>query len=119
MHVERNINLVYGGGSIGLMGLISQIVLDGRHHVLGVIPTTLMPRKTHLNMGTIGHVDYGKTTLIVAITKVLAKEGKAKGIAFEDIDKAPEEKKIWIIIMTMKDRSLFFFSPYSNYACCE
>ncbi|KAG4953730.1 hypothetical protein JHK82_039344 [Glycine max] len=45
MHVERNINLVYGGGSIGLMGLISQIVLDGRHHVLGVIPTTLMPRK--------------------------------------------------------------------------
>ncbi|KAG4966599.1 hypothetical protein AAZX31_14G202500 [Glycine max] len=41
--VERNIDLVYGGGSIGLMGLISQVVFDGGRHVLGVIPTTLMP----------------------------------------------------------------------------
>ena len=40
--------------------------------------------------------------------QVLAEEGKAKAIAFEDIDKAPEEKKIGITIMTMKDRSLFF-----------
>ncbi|KAL2575026.1 hypothetical protein AAZX31_17G243400 [Glycine max] len=43
--VERNIDLVYGGGSIGLMGLISQVVFDGGRHVLGVIPTTLMPRE--------------------------------------------------------------------------
>ncbi|RDX63893.1 Cytokinin riboside 5'-monophosphate phosphoribohydrolase LOG3, partial [Mucuna pruriens] len=43
--VERNIDLVYGGGSIGLMGLISQLVFDGGRHVLGVIPTTLMPRE--------------------------------------------------------------------------
>uniref|UniRef100_A0A0R0GTN1 Cytokinin riboside 5'-monophosphate phosphoribohydrolase n=1 Tax=Glycine max TaxID=3847 RepID=A0A0R0GTN1_SOYBN len=43
IRVERNIDLVYGGGSIGLMGLISQVVFDGGRHVLGVIPTTLMP----------------------------------------------------------------------------
>ncbi|XP_038716262.1 cytokinin riboside 5'-monophosphate phosphoribohydrolase LOG1-like isoform X1 [Tripterygium wilfordii] len=43
--VERNIDLVYGGGSIGLMGLVSQAVYDGGRHVLGVIPKTLMPRE--------------------------------------------------------------------------
>ncbi|CAL5349493.1 unnamed protein product [Camellia sinensis] len=41
--VSRNIDLVYGGGSIGLMGLISQAVHDGGRHVIGVIPKTLMP----------------------------------------------------------------------------
>ncbi|KAK4778713.1 hypothetical protein SAY86_006241 [Trapa natans] len=46
--VERNIDLVYGGGSIGLMGLISQAVFDGGRHVLGVIPKTLMPREVRL-----------------------------------------------------------------------
>ncbi|KAG2331311.1 hypothetical protein Bca52824_002491 [Brassica carinata] len=49
--------------------------------------------KPHVNVGTIGHVDHGKTTLTAAITKVLAEEGKAKAIAFDEIDKAPEEKK--------------------------
>ncbi|KAF9597765.1 hypothetical protein IFM89_021519 [Coptis chinensis] len=43
--VERKIDLVYGGGSIGLMGLVSQAVHDGGRHVLGVIPRTLMPRE--------------------------------------------------------------------------
>ncbi|CAI9777884.1 unnamed protein product [Fraxinus pennsylvanica] len=43
--VERNIDLVYGGGSVGLMGLISQSVHNGGRHVLGVIPRTLMPRE--------------------------------------------------------------------------
>ncbi|XP_047308495.1 cytokinin riboside 5'-monophosphate phosphoribohydrolase LOG1-like isoform X2 [Impatiens glandulifera] len=43
--VSRNIDLVYGGGSIGLMGLVSQAVYDGGRHVLGVIPKTLMPRE--------------------------------------------------------------------------
>ncbi|KAH7523526.1 hypothetical protein FEM48_Zijuj06G0020700 [Ziziphus jujuba var. spinosa] len=46
--VERNIDLVYGGGSIGLMGLVSQAVYDGGRHVLGVIPKTLMPREVGL-----------------------------------------------------------------------
>ncbi|XP_027923002.1 cytokinin riboside 5'-monophosphate phosphoribohydrolase LOG1-like [Vigna unguiculata] len=43
--VERKIDLVYGGGSLGLMGLISQTVLNGGCHVLGVIPETLLPRE--------------------------------------------------------------------------
>ncbi|KAG5113600.1 hypothetical protein JHK82_036869 [Glycine max] len=61
---------------------------------------TFARTKPHLNVGTIGHVDHGKTTLTAAITKVLAEEGKAKAIAFEDIDKAPEEKKRGITIAT-------------------
>ncbi|XP_077234430.1 cytokinin riboside 5'-monophosphate phosphoribohydrolase LOG7-like isoform X1 [Tasmannia lanceolata] len=43
--VERRIDLVYGGGSVGLMGLVSQAVHDGGRHVIGVIPKTLMPRE--------------------------------------------------------------------------
>ncbi|GKD42122.1 elongation factor Tu [Tanacetum coccineum] len=58
------------------------------------------PVKPHVNVGTIGHVDHGKTTLTAAITKVLADEGKAKAIAFDEIDKAPEEKKRGITIAT-------------------
>ena len=49
--------------------------------------------KTHVNVRTIGHVDHGKTTLTSAITKVLAKENKAKEMKYEEIDKAPEEKE--------------------------
>ena len=49
--------------------------------------------KPHVNMGTIGHVDHGKTTLTSAITKVLATKGFAKYMAFDQIDKAPEEKE--------------------------
>ncbi|MEE8179853.1 MAG: elongation factor Tu [bacterium] len=54
--------------------------------------------KPHLNVGTIGHVDHGKTTLTAAITKVLEAEGKAQYVSFEDIDKAPEEKERGITI---------------------
>jgi len=53
-----------------------------------------------LNVGTIGHIDHGKTTLTSAITKHLAKRGLADYIAFEDIDKAPEEKERGITIAT-------------------
>jgi len=56
--------------------------------------------KPHLNVGTIGHIDHGKTTLTSAITKHLAKRGLADYIAFEDIDKAPEEKERGITIAT-------------------
>ncbi|GAV67832.1 Lysine_decarbox domain-containing protein [Cephalotus follicularis] len=52
--VDRNIDLVYGGGSIGLMGLISQAVYDGGRHVLGVIPKTLMPKE--ITGETVGEV---------------------------------------------------------------
>src|SRR3989338_1028778 len=48
--------------------------------------------KPHVNIGTIGHVDHGKTTLTAAITLVLAKQGKATAKKYEDIDNAPEEK---------------------------
>ncbi|KAG5043470.1 hypothetical protein JHK87_007385 [Glycine soja] len=61
---------------------------------------TFTRTKPHVNVGTIGHVDHGKTTLTAAITRVLADEGKAKAVAFDEIDKAPEEKKRGITIAT-------------------
>ena len=54
--------------------------------------------KPHLNVGTVGHVDHGKTTLTAAITEVLSKKGLAETIAFDQIDKAPEEKERGITI---------------------
>jgi len=48
--------------------------------------------KPHLNVGTIGHIDHGKTTLTAAITKVLSDKGLAEFTPFDQIDKAPEEK---------------------------
>ena len=56
--------------------------------------------KPHLNIGTIGHVDHGKTTLTAAITKVLAMQGEAEYQAYDSIDKAPEEKERGITINT-------------------
>jgi elongation factor Tu len=56
--------------------------------------------KPHVNVGTIGHVDHGKTTLTAAITKALEKKGMASFIAFDEIDKAPEEKERGITIAT-------------------
>ena len=49
--------------------------------------------KPHCNIGTIGHVDHGKTTLTAAITKVLAETGTATAMDYAQIDKAPEEKE--------------------------
>ena len=56
--------------------------------------------KTHVNIGTIGHVDHGKTTLTAAITTVLAKRGGASAMAYDQIDAAPEEKARGITINT-------------------
>ena len=56
--------------------------------------------KPHANIGTIGHVDHGKTTLTAAITKVLSFEGKAQFFAYDSIDKAPEERERGITINT-------------------
>ncbi|MBA5851768.1 elongation factor Tu [Clostridium sp. cel8] len=56
--------------------------------------------KPHVNIGTIGHVDHGKTTLTAAITTILAKEGKAAETKYDEIDKAPEEKERGITINT-------------------
>ena len=56
--------------------------------------------KPHVNIGTIGHIDHGKTTLTAAITKYLAEKGMAKFTAFDEIDKAPEERERGITIAT-------------------
>jgi elongation factor Tu len=56
--------------------------------------------KPHVNVGTIGHIDHGKTTLTAALTKVLAEKGMAEETKFDEIDKAPEEKERGITIAT-------------------
>src|SRR5574338_1065828 len=56
--------------------------------------------KPHVNIGTIGHVDHGKTTLTAAITTILAKKGFAEARAYDQIDNAPEEKERGITINT-------------------
>jgi len=56
--------------------------------------------KPHVNIGTIGHVDHGKTTLTAAITTVLAQQGKAQATSYDQIDKAPEERERGITIST-------------------
>lgn len=55
-------------------------------------PTADPVERPNCNVGTIGHVDHGKTTLTSAITTVLAKKGLAESVAYDEIDKAPEEK---------------------------
>jgi elongation factor Tu len=57
-------------------------------------------KKPHINVGTIGHIDHGKTTLTAAITKHLAKKGMAEYVSFDEIDKAPEERERGITIAT-------------------
>jgi len=57
-------------------------------------------KKPHVNVGTIGHIDHGKTTLTSAITRCLAITGKAEWVPFDQIDKAPEEKERGITIAT-------------------
>src|SRR3954454_17828049 len=56
--------------------------------------------KPHVNVGTIGHIDHGKTTLTAAITKTLSTKGDAEAKSFEEIDNAPEEKPRGITIAT-------------------
>ena len=56
--------------------------------------------KPHVNVGTIGHVDHGKTTLTAAITAVQAKRGLSEFVSFDNIDKAPEERERGITIAT-------------------
>ena len=60
--------------------------------------------KPHVNIGTIGHVDHGKTTLTAAITGVMAAAGKAQARKFDEIDAAPEEKYYKLVIKTTKNK---------------
>src|SRR6195952_5432373 len=61
---------------------------------------TFKREKPHVNVGTIGHVDHGKTTLTAAITTILASKGMAEARKYDDIDAAPEEKERGITINT-------------------
>ena len=69
--------------------------------------------KPHVNIGTIGHVDHGKTTLTAAITKVLSEKGGADFMAYDEIDAAPEEKARGITIST---RHVEYETPERHYA---
>ncbi len=70
-------------------------------------------KKPHVNIGTIGHIDHGKTTLTAAITKVLSMKGSGQFVAFDQIDKAPEEKERGITIATAH---VEYESPNRHYA---
>ena len=72
--------------------------------------------KPHVNIGTIGHVDHGKTTLTAAITNVLAKKGQAKVQNYADIDGAPEERERGITINTahVNTKPTFVTTPTST-----
>ncbi|XP_072127515.1 elongation factor Tu, mitochondrial isoform X2 [Mobula birostris] len=74
---------------------------------------TYLREKPHMNIGTIGHVDHGKTTLTAAITKVLAEAGGARFKKYEDIDNAPEEKARGI---TINASHVEYTTPNRHYA---
>ena len=75
------------------------LLVNTKTGLLRCIATEAFVRdKPHLNIGTIGHVDHGKTTLTAAITTVLNEVGGATALKFEQIDNAPEEKKRGITI---------------------
>ena len=78
---------------------------------------TFKRSKPHVNIGTIGHVDHGKTTLTAAITKVLANKGFAKFTAFDEIDKAPEERERGITIATAHVESETEKRHYAHVDC--
>ena len=73
--------------------------------------------KPHANIGTIGHVDHGKTTLTAAITKVLQKDGLAKFVSYDAIDKAPEEKARGITINIAHVEYSTAFRHYAHTDC--
>jgi elongation factor Tu len=68
--------------------------------ILFIFKKIVTMTKMHVNVGTVGHVDHGKTTLTAAITMVAATKGYAKALAYGEIDKAPEEKARGITINT-------------------
>src|SRR4051794_10079859 len=72
--------------------------------------------KPHMNIGTIGHVDHGKTTLTAAITSVMAKQNKAKKRSYLEIDNAPEERTRGI---TIKSANVEFETDKRHYSLSD
>ena len=80
---------------------------------------TFQRTKPHCNIGTIGHVDHGKTTLTAAITKVLSEAGKAEFKAYDQIDGAPEEKARGITINTAHVEYETEKRHYAHWCCSD
>jgi len=77
----------------GFQGELFPVKILAERREVNMAREKFVRTKPHINVGTIGHVDHGKTTLTSAITGVLAKKGLAKALTLEEIDKAPEEKE--------------------------
>lgn len=86
----------------------------------GFATDTFDRSKPHVNIGTIGHVDHGKTTLTQAISQVLSEKGYAKAMSYEDIDRAPEEKGMCRFPPFPHDfkSSRFIYKPPHSSALC-
>ncbi|CAG7902706.1 unnamed protein product [Brassica rapa] len=107
--VSRNIDLVYGGGSIGLMGLVSQAVHDGGRHVIGVIPKTLMPRE--LTGETVGEV---RAVADMHQRKAEMARHSDAFIALPEQDEALNLSNNIIVIIMYKDYNLFLLLKYTG-----
>jgi len=106
-HVAQSVEHVLGKdevtGSIPVMGSTTWAARKktiNQSNKKNMAKEAFQRNKPHVNIGTIGHVDHGKTTLTAAITTILAKSGKATARKYEDIDAAPEEKERGITINT-------------------
>ena len=86
--------------SVLLMRSAAHRMAAARFGAARSLATTFNRDKPHVNIGTIGHVDHGKTTLTQAITKVLSENGSCRSMSYEEIDKSPEEKARKITINT-------------------
>nr|VDD61859.1 unnamed protein product [Brassica oleracea] len=111
--VSRNIDLVYGGGSIGLMGLVSQAVHDGGRHVIGVIPKTLMPRE--LTGETVGEV---RAVADMHQRKAEMARHSDAFIALPEQDEALNLSNNIVIIM-YRDNNLFLLLNTGGYGTLE
>lgn len=101
--LRNGITAALGGRTAAVRQTVAPAVVTStaaRFFAAGDAAATFTRDKPHVNIGTIGHVDHGKTTLTQAITKVLAEKGWSESLSYEQIDKAPEEKERKITINT-------------------
>lgn len=105
----------YGNGILGNIESTKPFVslTFERLYCSALNAATLDGDKPHCNIGTIGHVDHGKTTLTAAITRVLSKKGLAEFVSYDQIDRAPEEKARGI---TINACHIGYSTPQRTYA---